>query len=222
MIRQAKTLWIIDFDYALFDLYRLMDEFGALLKREFGIPESLYRRSKVDVQNKTLYSFERHIRAIQKESKLPYKDAMRYIEVLLKRSQRYFFSDTMPFMRRIAKQGEVVLLSHGHTLQQRRKIKASGIEKYCDRVIITSTKAKKAEWVKKLAKHRERVVIVNDDPEETLQMAVALADVQARAGEHVGVARVILVERPGGKYFPIPRHKSYDIVRDLRKITSLL
>ncbi len=220
MIRRPKkkdTLWIVDFDYTLFDMYRFMDDLGTLLRREFGVSELIYKKSKVEVQDKALYSFERHLRAIQKGSKLPYQTAMRRVEALLKRSRRYFFSDAMPFMREIAKQGEVVLLSHGHTLQQRRKIKASGIEKYCDRVIITFTKAKKAEWIKKLARHRQRVVIVNDDPKETLQMLTALSP---RTGAIA--PRVILIERSAGKYFPIPSHKDYAVVNDLRSIHSLL
>ncbi len=223
MIRQLKkkdTLWIVDFDYTLFDMYRFMDDLGVLLRRKFGVSETTYKQSKVEVQNKELYSFERHLRAIQKGTELSYQDAMRHVEALLKKSRRYFFSDALPFMREIAKKGEVVLLSHGHTLQQRRKIKASGIEKYCDRVIITSTKAKKAEWIKKLAKGRRRVVVVNDDPDETLQICAALS-VGKRTVAGVNAPHVILIERPGGKYFPIPPHKDYIVVKNLKEIHSL-
>ncbi len=218
--KKYKTLWIVDFDYTLFDLYRFMDEFGAFLKRRFGVSESVYKRSKVDVQNKMLYSFERHLRAIQKESKLSHKDAMHYVDVLLKKSQRYFFPDALPFLRKIAKQGEVVLLSYGHSLQQRRKFKASGMGRYCDRIIVTSTKAKKAEWVKTLARGRQRVVIVNDDPKETHAMIAALASACPHAGQGKDktASRVILIERPAGKYFPIPLHKNYEVVKSLRDI----
>jgi len=213
---KGETLWIVDLDYTLLDLYRFMDEFGLFLNRTYGISESLYKNSKNDVQDRMLYSFERHLRAIQKESKLSHADAMRYVGTLLKRSRRYFFPDALPFMRRIAKQGEVVLLTQGHTLQQQRKIEASGIEQYCDRVIITSSKAKKAEWVKKLAKGRERVMIVNDDPEEAHGMAAALASTRAKTD--MGLSRVVLVERRAGKYFPIAPHKDYVVVKDLREI----
>jgi hypothetical protein len=88
------------------------------------------------------------------------------------------------------------------------------MEKYCDRIIVAPTKAKKAEWVKKLVKGRQNVVIVNDDPEETRMIALALAGVR-NVTKHI-----ILIERPAGKYFPIPPHKDYVVVKDLGEIVA--
>ena len=216
---KKNTLWIVDFDYTLFDLYRLMDDFGVILTREFGVVDATYRQTKVDVQKKMLYSFERHVRAMQKELNLPHKEVMRRIKMFLERSRRYFFKDALPFMRAIAKQGEVVLLSHGHAGHQRGKIAMSGIEKYCNRVVITSTKEKKAERVRKFAQQWKgrKIMVVNDDPEETHMILAALI----KAPTAAKMTTVILVERPEGKYFPIPPHKGYTIVKDLREILAL-
>lgn len=215
-----KTLWIVDFDYMLFDLYRFMDEFEAILTREFGVPEALYRASKVKVQKRALYNFERHIHAIEQALGLPHraveKAAAVQVKKLVKKAERYFFRDAMPFMRRIAKDGEVVLLSYGDAPHQRRKVKASGLERYCKRIIFTLTQKGKAKWVAKLATRGRRVVIVNDDPSETRMMIAALK--RSRADQKT--SRVYLVERPEGKFYPIPRHKDYKVVKGLREIKS--
>jgi hypothetical protein len=217
-MHRKKKLWLIDFDYMLFDLYRFMDDFEAILTREFGVPEAVYRTSKIKVQRRALYNFERHIRAIEKDLGLPHHKiagkATQHVKRLLMRSERYFFRDAMPFVRRIARNGEVVLLSYGDAPHQRRKVKMSGLERYCDRTIITLTKKGKAMWVERLATKGRRVMVVNDDPGETRMMIAALKRSRANLAE----SRVFLVERPGGKYFPIPKHRDYIVVKDLRDI----
>jgi FMN phosphatase YigB (HAD superfamily) len=204
--KKQKILWIVDFDYALFDLYRFMDEFEKMLERRFGVPELICCAAKIKVQRRALYNFERHLHAIEKELGLPRQkvagEAMRHVKTLLTNAEQYFFHDAMPFMRRIAKDGEVILLSYGHAPHQRRKVKASGLERYCDRTIFTATKRGKAKWVKKLATAGRRVI------------KSSRADFAA--------SRVFLVERPTGKYFPIPPHKDYVVVRDLRKVEAFL
>jgi len=220
--KKQKILWIVDFDYALFDLYRFMDEFEKMLERRFGVPELICCAAKIKVQRRALYNFERHLHAIEKELGLPRQkvagEAMRHVKTLLTNAEQYFFHDAMPFMRRIAKDGEVILLSYGHAPHQRRKVKASGLERYCDRTIFTATKRGKAKWVKKLATAGRRVIIVNDDPRETRMMIAALKSSRA----DFAASRVFLVERPTGKYFPIPPHKDYVVVRDLRKVEAFL
>jgi hypothetical protein len=211
-LKKDKTLWIVDFDYTLYDVYRFMDDLGKILKKEFGVTLKTYKESKVILQSNNLYTFEGHMRAAKKihpaSSSLPYWQVIKRIEKLAKRSSQYFFADAMPFMRSIAKDGEVILLSHGHTLQQKRKMKASGIEKYVDRIIIVPNKIEKAAWIKKLAKNRERTIIVNDDPEETLDI-IALQP---------NVSKIFLVERRAGKYYPITPHKDYTVIKNLRNI----
>lgn len=213
-----KTLWIVDFDYALFDLYRFMDEFEAIMEREFGVPEALYRAAKIKVQRRALYNFERHMHAIEKQLGLPHHKvagkAAQHVKELVKRSEGYFFRDAIPFMRKIARSGQVILITYGDAPHQRRKVKASGLEKYCDRTIFTLTKKGKAKWVKRLATKGRRVMIVNDDPGETRMMIAALK----RSRADLAQSKVFLVERPEGKYFPIPKHKDYIVVRDLMKI----
>ncbi len=213
-----KTLWIVDFDYMLFDLYRFMDEFKAMLVEEFGVPGKTYDETKARLQRRTLYHFEEHLRVMEKALGLPPKlmvrKAMPRINALFSRADRYFFRDAIPFMRQIAKRDEVILLSYGHAAHQRRKVRASGLEAYCDRIIFTPTKKGKAQWVKKLATRGRRVMIVNDDPGETRMMAAALR----KSSADLSASRVILVERPEGKYFPIPPHKDCEVVRRLGDI----
>ena len=211
--KDKNLIWILDFDRTLFDTDKLIRDYAATMEKRLAIPKAITAAAKAGAQKKgDIFDFDRQLVLLAKLSGVPLPRIVKESAVFYKTSPKYFFRDTLPFLRSIAKKDHVVLLSYGHIGHQRDKIQLSGIKKYFKKVIVTDAKMGKTQWVRKYLTKSSRVVFVNDHPEETHVILRAC----------VRPWKVILVERPGTKYSPVPPHKDYAIVRDLRKIKSLL
>ena len=211
-LKAEKPLWVVDFDHTLFDSNRFINDLGLRLESKWNIPLATYMKAKHTVQEHDIYTFERHFRAIAQSLNMSLPMLMKEVNAFSKKMANYIYPDAALFLKEAKKRGDIILLSHGNPLHQRKKIKLTGIGKFAKKVIIADTKLEKGEWLKKFAKKSNMIIFVNDDPGETRQI-FTIAEPPWKT---------FLVERPNARYFSIPKDESYMVVRDLTTIFSLL
>lgn len=202
---------LLDFDHTIFDWYGFKKDFWKYLKNNLEISEKEYLEAKDRAEEKKLYNFKTHLREITKHSKVSYFTLSLKSNMFCKKLPNYIFPDAMVFLQKMSKTGDVVLLTYGDKWNQEFFIKGTGINKYCKKVIITSTKKEKRYWIKKYIKTKvnQKIMFVNDDPKETKQVLKGIDSF---------LCKIVLVERPTAKYFPIPKDKIYLVTRKLSNI----
>jgi len=154
---------IFDFDHTLFST----KEFYNALKRVFmglGIDEKLFQESyqKSKETNKFYRPLKQFKLIIKQKPEIKETDLIKKFNRVLRNAPQFLYEDTLPFLKKWQKKSDLVLLSYGEERFQKQKIRASGIQKYFKKIIITRD-VKKSKPFKRIFKNLEKIIFIEDD-----------------------------------------------------------
>ena len=125
----------IDFDSTLFDTHSFYNDFINICNN-YGI-----ETNKIELLKKKLFNDEKLFNLDVLINNIVNKyniDSSIYLEVDKLYSNKYVYSDSLWFLKKLKNNYNLVLLTYGDIIYQAKKIKASKLEKYFDNVIITN------------------------------------------------------------------------------------
>lgn len=143
--------------------------FDISLKEYDEQVDSFFRNTKIH------YSPEEHIKILRKIGKiksLPEERILmkRYFK-LLKKMDMNLFPKTKRILSDLKRGGhKMFLITLGASLSQKRKVIASGIEKYFDKIIYETKNKSKNSFIKKLSNFNQDVLIINDKATEAIDI----------------------------------------------------
>lgn len=153
-------LIFFDFDDTLFD----RNKFLLSLAKKMGLSyeDFLHSYNKNFKSKKKNYSLKQHLKILNLETKTE------KLDLFLSDLTRFVLPGAVSCLKKArSKASQVILLSQGDKEFQAQKIKASGLIKYFDTIIITSDKVKALKpWQDK----DSLLVVVNDKQEENIEI----------------------------------------------------
>ena len=157
-----------DFDDTLFDrgkFIRSLAEQMGLSRDEFFRDYDRYFKDKDKP-----YSLKKHLEIRGKSDK---DNGMDHFLCDL---SAFVYSDAHKLLQEFRWQADkLLLLSYGDKDLQNKKIRGSGLAEYFDKIIVTSDKAKTLkEWYS----DKERIIFINDKPEENERMKNLFPDLE--------------------------------------------
>ena len=165
---------VLDLDYTLFDAAAFKDGIAGV----FGISEDVFHSTLEKYFKAKGLSFNPyiHLELLAKDGYLAKENeeaAAAGLHDLLSRSDDYLITGAKQALEDFRKFGfRLILVTHGDEHWQQAKIDALSIKTYFDRVIVTE--GDKADEIDFLFSDKDKVALVNDDPEELYRMAVKL------------------------------------------------
>lgn len=125
----------IDFDSTLFDTHSFYNDFTNICNN-YGIETNKIELLKEKLFNdEKLFNLDVLINNIVNKYNI---DSSIYLDVDKLYSNKYVYSDSIWFLKKLKNNYNLVLLTYGDIIYQAKKIKASKLEKYFDNVIITN------------------------------------------------------------------------------------
>lgn len=203
---------IFDFDNTLFSVKKFYEAFQNSFK-EIGINKKLFEETfeKAKAGNKS-YNPEKHFKLIiQKKPEISLKELKENFEKALEQGEKFLYSDTQPFFKKLKNKFDLFLVSYGNKKFQREKIEKSGITKFFKKVIITSD-ASKISSLKKILKKHEKAIFIDDNPE-------ALSAVKEKFPQVI----TIRMSRGEGRYKKEKNNQNIDFsIKNLKELEKLL
>jgi len=155
-----KTKLFIDFDNTLYDTRFLKNNlFEVLENKGFSKAEVLATYEKASSNYN--YSPKSHLGELLKVRNFNSKATEAIIESLYLDAQEHLFKDTIDFLKSLDRtKFEVDLLTLGNSEFQKRKVEASGIDGYFDRIYYCEDQ----KWIflKTLVKKDEKFFVIDD------------------------------------------------------------
>ncbi len=158
----SKPTLILDFDETLFDIpnskrayYQAVKPFLIKKTRKF------YDQCAQETREKTngIYIYKNHIKeAVSKDN---YADALKAYEKVTSQMKKFLFPDALDFVKKHSKILNIIVLSTGLRAYQKQKIKNCGIDKYCQKIIITE-KLKHKNVVSIIKKFKAPYLFIDD------------------------------------------------------------
>lgn len=168
---------IFDLDRTIFDTEKFKKDIANTLNISIGQYNKDCKKYFKD--KKKAYNPYELLRILKSEKRiLIIKNYRKKVESLLKNSKKYLFSDALEVIKIFKKRGDkLILISIGHKPWQKKKIDSIKIKKYFDRIIILKKeKHKNLEFLKKA---KDKILIINDDAGETINMKKAIGKCKA-------------------------------------------
>lgn len=151
---------IFDLDYTLLDTKK----FKAGLARTLGLNIDDFKRSYF--KNKKInYNLNKHLKILNQKETIKIKE-------FLKKLDKYLFPESINVIKKLKKNNKLILLSFGDKAWQKQKINNLSIKDYFDEIILTDKN--KIEALKPFLNTKERILIVNDNAREALEMKKVL------------------------------------------------
>lgn len=186
---------LLDFDDVVFNTKKFREDLRELFFSN-GVTNDLYEKTYYDTDDGMaikIYDPEKQLVRIceTKERSIDMDGLRNSLNTFLRSTEKYVFDDVILFMKDFA-EDDVILVSYGDAVFQKRKIDGSGIGKYCKDVIITEHL--KSEVICELMKKKniigtEKVVFIDDRNEQ-------IEDVKKK----IPFVATILIKRPEGRY----------------------
>jgi len=164
---------ILDFDYTLFDARRFRLALAHSLKK-LGVPTKVFLQLyplAVSKQNGHYsYDYYKHVMLIsRKYPKLSQPKARKLMEVIVRSSYKYLYSETVNFLRFFKKNNfKLILVTHGNPSFQKKKLEYSGINHFFSSVVLSP--AAKVVTLKRIKKNFGKAFFVSDHINELLQI----------------------------------------------------
>ncbi|MFC1678499.1 HAD family hydrolase [Patescibacteria group bacterium] len=179
---------VFDLDYTLLNTLRFEEELAKALTLDF----EEYRQSSkkyFDVQGIN-YNAYKHIGFLLHDDKLTKQQnsvIKNNILTLLKSTNDYLFGEAEDLLKNIKEAGhKIILLTLGDPVWQGMKINYLKINKYFDKIMLTDKDKEKV--IDFLKNEKERVILVNDNAQESLKIKKVLGNI-----------RIILIKGPHSK-----------------------
>ena len=188
----------IDFDRTLFNCDQFLEDFYALTN-QYQIPKDIFKECQIQCK---IRGFNPHI--ILKEVFLKHSfDEMIYqdIDMLLKHSKDYLYSDTVVFLEYLKNKGyKIIILTKGNSEYQKEKITNSQIDDYYQDLIVTM------EHKGNLDIDYSNSIFIDDNPKEILNILKQKPKM------------IIRIQRDNSKYSKTPLKEDIKTVKSLQEI----
>jgi phosphoserine phosphatase len=163
---------IFDLDYTLFNTNKLKKDIAKILNIKIEQYNNICKKCFTD--KNIVYNPYKLLRILKSEKRISaVKDYQEKIEGLLKNADKYLYDGAIEVLKNFKKRGDkLVLLSVGYERWQKKKISGLKIKKYFNPIVILEKeKYKNLEFLKK---EKKKVLIINDNAGETLDMKKAI------------------------------------------------
>lgn len=197
-----KTKIYLDFDSTLFNSDYYDSELLAICKL-YEIDESKFNNIKTQLFKKnTDFEIDEFINYLIKKEYVD-KNILNDIELL--KNRNFIYEDTIFFLDNLKDKYDLILLTRGQEKNQQDKIRASRLEKYFSKIIITSNDKSKLDNVDYL-----NSIFIDNNPLEIERFISAKAK------------RVIRIKRNTDKYSKInltdSKLETYTTLKDILKV----
>lgn len=163
---------IFDLDYTLLDTEKIKKDMVGIFNISIKQFNTDYKKLFTD--KKIPYSPYKHIRFLKKEKQV-FSVAIcdKKMDTLVKNIKKYLYPKALEVLEKFKKRGDkIILMSVGDLKWQAKKINGLKIKKYFNRVIIVERK--KCRNLEFLKKENEKILIINDNAGETIDMEKAI------------------------------------------------
>ncbi len=185
----------IDFDDVLLNTKKFREDYMKIFRKNnisLNIFNKYYNDYPIRKRNGRIikYDSDKHLKIIKEKENIKTGKLRRDIGKLIKRINKYIFSDAENFLRQF-KKNDLYLVSYGNTRFQKSKIKSSGLQKYFkETVIIDKLKSFAVRNIIKKNNFRKEEMFFIDDRVEQI------GDIKKKIA---GIA-TIFVKRKEGRY----------------------
>jgi len=203
---------IFDFDHTLFSV----KQFYFALKEAFlklGVKEKLFQETfkKSKGKSRDYKPYRQFKLVIKLKPKISLKRLKKTFDKILKKAPKFFYPDTIWFLKRWQNRAKLILLSYGEKKFQREKITTSGIEKYFKKVIITRD-IDKVKPFRMIFQDKEKTIFIEDNP-------TALSEAKKIFPNVI----TIRINRGEGKYKREPDNPKIDFsIKNLKELDKIL
>lgn len=172
MINSIKKNLVFDFDDTLFDTARFKKEIQNIFtkrKIKANLFEKTYQLSKRD---KNYWQPKRQLDLLAKNlDSIKKRKILNEINSLFRKSKKFLFSDTIPFLRKLTTESKksklkMILMTYGNPAVQKIKIKNCCFNKFFHKIIIARLPGKEKELSKIIIqankKPNEEVIFIED------------------------------------------------------------
>lgn len=184
-------IFVIDFDYTLFDVIRFKSRLFNCLA-DLAVGEELFRKTYAATTTRSAESYDYDVDCqlalLAKEIDFNISEAKEKILEVVKQSRECLYSDSEKFLKEMKKRKRpMILLTHGNEQFQADKVQATGIGDYFDQVIFTVEPKEKV--FSELSIDFRQAVLINDNPTENKELKDKFPEL-----------KIIRVRRPGAKF----------------------
>jgi len=203
---------IFDFDHTLFSAKKFYETLKySFLELKVGekLFQKTYQESKSEGKN---YKPSRQFELIIKEKpEIFLRELEESFRKVLGQSKQFLYPDVLPFLKKIKKDFELVIVSYGEEEFQRNKIRKSKITNYFKKVFL-SKNVNKISIFKKILNDDEKIIFVDDSP-------VALFEIKKNFPKTITVR----IKRGEGRYSKEKNNKKIDFsVKNLRELEKII
>jgi len=131
-----------DFDDVLFHTNQFRKDLKGVFKEQ-GITEEFFVQSYIAIKKSfsggkmRTYDFDRHVKELHGYTSFDEKKLRDSVDVFLRGSGKYLFSDSLLIIKDIKNRGDrVAIVSYGTASFQEKKVQSSGIEKFVDESMV--------------------------------------------------------------------------------------
>lgn len=151
-------IYIVDFDYTLFNTSSLIDKLTFEFAR-FGVLPETYRETMAQVKKELgYYNYRTHLELLTFGK--DYQEALEVVDSVLSQAGDFLYPDTLPFLQRTHQAGHsIYILTFGEDDWQRKKIVGAQIDGF---VQVHTTTGSKVEAFKALGAQGQPIVLVED------------------------------------------------------------
>lgn len=199
MKKSIKKILVFDFDDTLFETARFKKEIENIFVKNGAsadLFEETYRLSKGD---RDYWQPKRQLDLLAKNlPKIKKREILDEINSLFRKSKKFLFSDTIPFLRKLTAESKklnlkMILITYGNPIVQKIKIKNCRFNKFFHKIIIARTPGKEKELSKIIIqankKPNEEVIFIEDrgsmiDPLKRRYPKLITFHVQRRTGRY--------------------------------------
>jgi FMN phosphatase YigB (HAD superfamily) len=163
---------IFDLDRTIFDTEKFKKDIANTLN--INIKQYNKDCKNFFTDKNKVYNPQELLRILKGEKRISsIKNYKEKIEGLLKNADKYLLPGAIDVLKKFRKgDNRMLLISIGHKPWQKKKIDSIKIKKYFDKIIIIEKeKYKNLEFLKK---EKDKILIINDDAGETLDMKKAI------------------------------------------------
>ncbi len=202
---------VLDFDHTLYSTKSLYEAIKAAFGN-LGVDEKLFQQTfQLSKGTGRDYKPARQIRMISKKIGVKEVRLQKEFNKILKISPKFFYPDTIEFLKKHQKKDEFFMLSYGEEKFQKQKVDSAKINKYFKKIKITRDIGKSKPFKVFLSKS-DSVLFVEDNPQ-------ALFEVK-KAYPQVITARI---RRGEGKYIAAPDNKYIDFqIKNLQGLEEII
>ena len=165
----SRKVIIIDFDETLVDTAEIKRRLFGVAKK-FGISRAQAEKAYKNLRKKHHFEPERYVQALRKYNKKVY---WKEFEKIFAKPKEYNYKGAENFLKNLARNNKLILLSYADPIYQKKKIKQSGLGKYFDRIILTTQLSKQKE-LKKLKNQFGKKLVLLDDKTISVKSAAGL------------------------------------------------